>query len=94
MEKMGFEKKLIKWMRWCISKTHFSILINGEPTSFLPSSKGLRQGDPLSPLPFILAMETHSWKKPWKEASLRVSWLVEGKGLGRRYSISFLLKTL
>lgn len=34
-----------------------SILINGSPTSDFHTSRGLRQGDPLSPLLSILAVE-------------------------------------
>ena len=46
MEKMGFGSKWIGWIRWCISTTCFSILINGPPSTFFQSSRGLRQGDP------------------------------------------------
>ena len=46
MEKMGFGSKWIGWIRWCISTTCFSILINGSPSAFFQSSRGLRQGDP------------------------------------------------
>jgi hypothetical protein len=35
----------------------FSILVNGSPSGFFNSSKGPRQGDPLSPLLFVVVKE-------------------------------------
>ena len=60
MSKMRFGEKWIRWMKWCISTISFSILVNGFSSGFFQSSKGLRQGDPLSPYLFVLVMEAFS----------------------------------
>nr|XP_023915883.1 uncharacterized protein LOC112027445 [Quercus suber] len=56
----GFSEKLRKWIRYCISTVKFSILINGSPFDFFGSSRGFRQGDPLSPLLFDIVMKALS----------------------------------
>jgi len=48
------------WVRWIKNLTFlafFSILVNGTPSQPFKASKGIRQGDSLSPLIFILMME-------------------------------------
>ena len=54
MRRMGFGEKWIGWIRQCISSTSFAVLVNGSPSEFFSASRGLRQGDPLSP-PFVSA---------------------------------------
>jgi hypothetical protein len=56
MTKLGFPPKWREWMAALLSTSSSRILLNGVPTAHINHGRGLRQGDPLSPLLFVIAI--------------------------------------
>ncbi|XP_043725602.1 uncharacterized protein LOC122672168 [Telopea speciosissima] len=57
LRKFGFMKRWINWLRILLSSTRISILVNGGPVGFFGVERGFHQGDPISPMIFIIVEE-------------------------------------
>jgi hypothetical protein len=53
----GFPTLWRKWIKECVGTATASVLVNGSPTGDFMLERGLCQGNPLSPLLFLLAAE-------------------------------------
>jgi hypothetical protein len=57
MTKMGFAERWVSLIMACVRSVSYSIVVNGTPVGHINPSRGLRQGDPISPYFFLLCAE-------------------------------------
>lgn len=57
MLSMGFSDKWVRWIKMCVTSVSYSISFQGSNIGLIIPSRGLMQGDPLSPYLFLMCVE-------------------------------------
>jgi hypothetical protein len=60
MKKLGFDARWIRLVMMCVQSVQYAVVVNGVPCGEINPSRGLRQGDPISPYLFLICSEVLS----------------------------------
>ena len=75
MKAMGFSEEWCVLIMSCVTSVRYQVLINGAPFGKITPTRGLRQGDPLSPYLFVVCTEVLAQMLKSAERSKKISGL-------------------
>ena len=81
--KYGFDQIWVSRVMQCVKGATYRYKVNGIPSQRVIPQRGLRQGDPLSPYLFLLALDTLSHMLQRAESTEKIKGLVLGAGAPR-----------
>lgn len=57
MSRLGFDEGWISKVMTCVMSVSYTVLVNGQPSQKIIPTRGLQQGDPISPYLYLICVE-------------------------------------